>query len=83
MEWLPSAAPAHPLVGRNDWLWIVAVGIPVLLLIAFGAWFQIRRFRRVKLPAAGPADDAEMENWFRNESASSPADEAPHDRPRG
>jgi hypothetical protein len=81
MEWLPSAAPAHPLVGRNDWLWIVAVGIPVLLLIAFGTWFQLRRFRRVKLPAAAPADDAEMENWFRNESASSPADEAPHDRP--
>ncbi len=83
MKWLASAAPAHPLVGRNDWFWIGAIAVPVLLLIAFGTWFQMRRFRRVKLPAAPPADEAEIENWFRNGSASSPADDAPHDRPAG
>ena len=39
MEWLPSTAPAHPIVGRRDWVWITAVGIPVVLLIVAGTWY--------------------------------------------
>jgi hypothetical protein len=83
MEWQGAAAPAHPIVGRNDWFWIGTVGVPVLLFIVFGTWFRMRRVRGVKLPAAWPADEAEMENCFRNGSASSPADDASPDRPAG
>ena len=77
MKWLGSTAPAHPIVSGSDWFWIYAVGLPLVLLIVSGTWFQMRRLRRVKLPAA-PADEAEMENWFRSGSGSSPADDASH-----
>ncbi len=82
MKWLSTAATAPPVVGRKDWVWITLVGIPVLLLIAFGAWYQIRRFGQVHLPPAAPADDQEMESWFRSGSAPSP-DEPARDLPTG
>jgi hypothetical protein len=75
MKWLGSTPPAPPVVSSSDWFWIGAVGVPLLLLVVFGTWFQrLRSLRRVKLPAA-PADEAEMENWFRNGSDSSAAED--------
>jgi hypothetical protein len=81
MKWLNSAAPPRPIVGRKDWIWIVAIGIPAVALIGWGAWFQMRRYRRVKLSPATPADEAEIENWFRNESTSLPARDASDEPP--
>ncbi len=81
MEWLPSTAPAHPIVGRRDWVWITAVGIPVVLLIVAGTWYRMRRSRSVALPAGGAADEAEMENWFRNTAADKGSDDRPDNNP--
>jgi hypothetical protein len=80
MKWLGSTVPAHPVVGGSDWFWIYAVGLPLVLLIASGMWFQMRRLRRVKLPAAPSADEAEMESWFRSGSDSASADDASHNQ---
>jgi hypothetical protein len=77
MKWLGSTPPAPPVVSGSDWFWIGAVGLPLVLLIVSGTWFQMRRLRRVKLPAA-PADEAEMENWFRNGSDSLAAEDSSH-----
>jgi hypothetical protein len=74
MKWLGSTPPAPPVVSSSDWFWIGGIGVPLVLLIASGTWFRMRRLRRVKLPAAS-ADEAEMENWFRSGSDSSAATE--------
>lgn len=81
MEWLPSTAPVHPIVGRRDWVWITAVGIPVVLLIVAGTWYRMRRSRSVALPAGAPPDEAEMENWFRNTAADKGSDGRPDNNP--
>jgi hypothetical protein len=85
MKWLPSAGPARPLVSQSDWSWIAVIGISAVVLIALGAWLNRRRVRHVKLPAA-PADDAEMEDWFRNGSATTSGtteSNGPTNDPRG
>jgi protein-S-isoprenylcysteine O-methyltransferase Ste14 len=76
MEWLPATATTHPVVNHRDWVWITAVGIPVVLLIIAGTWWRMRRFRAAPLPAAAPADEAEMESWFRNTAATSAGENA-------
>jgi len=43
MHWLPTTAPAHPVIGRNDWRWIGLVGIPVVLLIGLITWYRMWR----------------------------------------
>jgi hypothetical protein len=66
MKWLSATAPAPPVVGRNDWRWIGLVGIPVVLLIGLVTWYRMGRVPAVKLLPPVPADEAEMENLFRN-----------------
>jgi hypothetical protein len=80
MKWLPTAAPVHQVFARGDWFWIGVVGIPLVLLIALGTWFQIRRARPARLPAPLPSEEGEMEDWFRNGTSSSPA-ETSQDQP--
>lgn len=86
MKWLDSAPPAHPIMGHNDWIWIGLVGALVAAVIGLSTWLRMRRFGPVKLtfgrgkptPEA-PADEAEMESWYRNSATPSSAD-PPQDR---
>jgi hypothetical protein len=41
----------------------------------------MRRYRSVALPAAAPADEAEMENWFRSTAAGNGTDDRPDNNP--
>jgi hypothetical protein len=82
MKWLSAAATAPPVVGRKDWFWIAVVGVPVVLLIAIGTWYQIRRAGQAHLPPVAPTDEAEMESWFGSGAASS-SDEPARDLPAG
>jgi hypothetical protein len=86
MKWMPATAPVHPVITRSDWRWLGLVGIPIVLLIGAITWFRMRRVSPAKLPAAAPADDAEMENWFQSgapgsTSAGPSADGAAQNRP--
>jgi hypothetical protein len=78
MKWMGSTPASPPIVSRSDWFWISAVGVPLVLILAFGTWFQMfRRSRRFKLPAAA-ADETEMENWFRSGPETEPGTEGSH-----
>jgi hypothetical protein len=73
MQRVASAAPA-PLVARSDrgWLWGIAV---VFVAIGFSAaWLRLKRGRRGAVAAPSTTDETEMEQWFRDEGGSEPAD---------
>jgi hypothetical protein len=36
------------------------------------AWLRLRRGRRTVVPVPAPADEAEMEEWFRSEGGTGP-----------
>jgi hypothetical protein len=72
-----TSAPA-PLVAPSDWNWIW-LGAAVFVAIGFSAaWLRFARGRRsATVVAPSPADEVEMEEWFRNEGGP-PADPAHH-----
>jgi hypothetical protein len=75
MQRVESAAPA-PLVARSDWGWLWILAIPLLAIGFSAAWLRLRRGRRTAVPVPSPADEAEMENWFRSEGSDGPGDAA-------
>ena len=83
MHWLPTTAPVHPVIARNDWRWIGLVGIPVVLLIGLITWYRMWRVPAIKLPPPVATDEADMENWFRNGTATPTAEGSLQDRPGG
>ncbi len=75
MQRVESAAPA-PLVARSDWKWLWMLAIPFVAIGFSAAWLRFRRNRRSAVPVPSPTDEAEMEEWFRNEGGSRPGDPA-------
>jgi len=74
-----TSAAARPVVARHEWFWMVAVGLPLLLVALSGIWFQLYRMRRVKTPNARRTDESEIEDWFRNGPPSAQPD---HGQPK-
>jgi hypothetical protein len=75
MHRVASAAPS-PLIARSDWKWLWMLAIPFVAIGFSAAWLRFRRNRRSAVPVPSPTDEAEMEEWFRNEGGSRPGDPA-------
>jgi hypothetical protein len=79
MQRIASAAPA-PLIAKSDrrWLWMLA--IPFVAIGIVSAWLRLRSGRRATVVVPSPANEAEVEEWFRSEGNASPTGSA--DAPR-
>jgi hypothetical protein len=75
MHRVASAAPS-PLIARSDWNWLWMLAIPFVAIGFSAAWLRFRRNRRSAAPVPSPTDEAEMEEWFRNEGGARPSDRA-------
>jgi hypothetical protein len=82
MHRVEAAAPA-PLIARSDWDWLWMLAIPFVAIGFSAAWLRFRRTRRPAVPVPTPTDEAEMEEWFRNEGGTSPNDPADSSRHGG
>jgi hypothetical protein len=77
MRRIGTVDPTLPVVARRDgnWIWIGVLGVALLFSLS-ATWLRMRGRYRAKIPSAVPADDAQMEDWFR----SGAADRPPNDR---
>ncbi len=73
MHRVESAAPA-PLIAPSDWNWAWILAVPFVAIGVSAAWLRLRRSRRTAVPVPSPSDEAEMEEWFRNEGGTHSAD---------
>ena len=79
MHRVESAAPA-PLIAPSDWNWVWLLAVPFVAIGFWAAWLRLRRSHRTAVRVPSPSDEAEMEDWFRNEGGTFPNNAADSSR---
>ncbi len=73
-----SSGPA-PLVAQSDWHWVwTGAAVAFLAIGIVVAWLRLRRVSPASVAPPSSTDEAEMEEWFKNEGAAGPSDSTRH-----